>query len=412
MNKLDKIKYFVYPFTLLGAEMFSACSTIIGFEHEEGSSTYLMFMIALFCLSMLFVLRDLLLSGRHINKKVIFIPIIYSICYYLDISAESNVLEWTRKSYYLHIFFSLPAIMIATILTGTKQVEKIYKNLDLIMLILALGMIASLPKMLMAGGIIKGYLNISYQSALAFGYLYYGILSKREDRYLLLKTKLYKMLSVIMCTLLALTSLASGGRGGVVLLFVIISIISLMYVEKRNIFKVIFLFIPILVVFVMFVASFVNDSALGAILEKGMERAFSYITKGGIDMSQTSNRDQVYQLAWENIEKNPWSGYGIFHTIGKYGYPHNIFLEILEQGGVLYLLFWVIILFNFLKKIIRINKCVRTYNFLIPLLLYPFTLLLFSGSYIMNATFWFFICFSLTFPKKYIENYKKNIGVR
>lgn len=106
MNKLDKIKYFVYPFTLLGAEMFSACSTIIGFEHEEGSSTYLMFMIALFCLSMLFVLRDLLLSGRHINKKVIFIPIIYSICYYLDISAESNVLEWTRKSYYLHIFFS------------------------------------------------------------------------------------------------------------------------------------------------------------------------------------------------------------------------------------------------------------------------------------------------------------------
>ena len=58
----------------------------------------------------------------------------------------------------------------------------------------------------------------------------------------------------------------------------------------------------------------------------------------------------VYELALKNIQLNPWTGYGIFHTIGKFGYPHNIFLEMLEQGGVLYLFVWLIIILNPIMK--------------------------------------------------------------
>lgn len=409
MNNLDRIKFFLYPFTILGAEMYSAYSSIIGVEHEEGSSEYLFFMVGLFCLSMLFVIRDLFTYSNRVNKKVLLIPIFFSLCYFFETSFESPILEWTKKSFYFHLFFSLPALMSASILASTHQVEKIYKNMDIIMLILAIGMIAILPKMLLMGTIINGYNKISYQSALAFGYLYYGLLSKREDRYYIFKTKIYRIACIAMCTLLALTSLASGGRGGVVLLFVQIAIISLIYVSRRNIFRVFFLFVPLLVAFVMIIASLLNDSAFASVLEIGMDRAFSYISENGIDMSQTSGRDEAYELALANIQLNPWTGYGIFHTIGKFGYPHNIFLEMLEQGGVLYLFVWLIIILKSLKRGWYMLKCDNNLNFLIPLMLYPCIMLLFSGSYLMNATFWFSICFCLIYPKKYLLISKSQI---
>ena len=115
-----------------------------------------------------------------------------------------------------------------------------------------------------------------------------------------------------------------------------------------------------------------------------------------------SNRDIVFELAQKNIEANLYTGYGIFHTIGAFGYPHNIFLEILEGGGIFYFAFWIIILIISIKRAYFIIKIERNLLFLVPLFIYPSVNLLFSGSYLMTGMFWFVLVFVLIYkPQQY-----------
>ncbi len=351
MDRLYKLKCWIYPLSFLGAEMFSAFCGITGYKQEEGSTLYLYYMISLFAFSMLLIVHDIFILGKPFSKMVLLIPIIFTACYFSDISSESPPLEWTKKAYQFFLFFSLSPMLIASLIAKNNSIEGMYKYLDVILIILGIGMIARLPKMMMLGELIEGYNGISYQSALAFGAIYYGLLSKREDRFKFLKNKVFKLVSIVMCVLLPLTCLSSGGRGGVVFLFALAGLISLIFVKKRNIFKVLFFVLPLGLLGVVIIFDLVQNSVLENTFNRGMDRAFSYISSSGIDMAQTSNRDIVFELAQKNIEANLYTGYGIFHTIGAFGYPHNIFLEILEGGGIFYFAFWIIIL------IISIKRC-------------------------------------------------------
>ena len=316
---MDKLKSFIYPFSFLSAEMFSAYCGITGQEHEEGSSLYLYYMVLVFALSIALIMHDIFVARKPYFKGVWVIFLAFSVCYYFDYTSETTPLEWTTKSYLFFIFFSLPAMLIGSILAKSKNIQSLYKSLDLIVFILGVGMISYLPKMMYLGEQIKGYNGISYQSALAFGYLYYGLLSKRQDRFWFFKTKLFKMITVALCILLALTSLTSGGRGGVVFMIALAGIISFTFVQKSNIMKTIFLYVPMGLLALFLTTSLVQDSALSKSLNRGIDRAFSYITSSGIDMSQTSNRDIAYEIAIKNIEDSPYIGYGIFHTIVSRG---------------------------------------------------------------------------------------------
>lgn len=402
MDRLYKLKCWIYPLSFLGAEMFSAFCGITGYRQEEGSALYLYYMISLFALSLLLVVHDIFILGKPFSKMVLLIPIIFTACYFSDISSESPPLEWTKKAYQFFLFFSLSPMLIASLIAKNNSIEGMYKYLDVILIILGIGMIARLPKMMMLGELIEGYNGISYQSALAFGAIYYGLLSKREDRFKFLKNKVFKLVSIVMCVLLPLTCLSSGGRGGVVFLFALAGLISLIFVKKRNIFRVLFFVLPLGLLGVVIIFDLVQNSVLENTFNRGMDRAFSYISSSGIDMAQTSNRDIVFELAQKNIEANRYTGYGIFHTIGAFGYPHNIFLEILEGGGIFYFAFWIIILIISIKRAYFIIKIERNLLFLVPLFIYPFVNLLFSGSYLMTGMFWFVLVFVLIYkPQQY-----------
>ena len=52
MDRLYKLKCWIYPLSFLGAEMFSAFCGITGYKQEEGSTLYLYYMISLFAFSM------------------------------------------------------------------------------------------------------------------------------------------------------------------------------------------------------------------------------------------------------------------------------------------------------------------------------------------------------------------------
>ena len=56
---LRNTKLFVYAFSLLSAELYSAFSSIRGVEHNEGDAAYLYYMLLVFAISMTFLVFDL-----------------------------------------------------------------------------------------------------------------------------------------------------------------------------------------------------------------------------------------------------------------------------------------------------------------------------------------------------------------
>ena len=108
MDRLYKLKCWIYPLSFLGAEMFSAFCGITGYKQEEGSTLYLYYMISLFAFSMLLIVHDIFILGKPFSKMVLLIPIIFTACYFSDISSESPPLEWTKKG--LSVFFILFAV--------------------------------------------------------------------------------------------------------------------------------------------------------------------------------------------------------------------------------------------------------------------------------------------------------------
>ena len=237
MKIYDEIKYYTYLFTLLAAELYSAYTFLLGKSLEEEDGMYLMLKVMVSFFSLVFLFIDYVRNNYLINIKILIIPIFFIVCYLFDTCREAPVLEWTRKSFLFNLLYSVPPILMASVLLSSQKIEELYKRLDVVMLLLSLGMVASLPKMMSAGNIIEGYNNISYQSALAFGYLYYGIFANRMDRYAFFKTYFYKLVSILLCILLCLTSLSSGSRGGCVLLFISMAVVSLLYMKSSNIYQ-------------------------------------------------------------------------------------------------------------------------------------------------------------------------------
>ena len=403
MRKIDRIeilKYFIYACCFLGQELFTSICFIFGYEHHESDPIYLYYMIGLFIITMIFVATDLFKYGSRISFLVFLIPLLYSLAFLIEFSLESSHYEWTTKSYEFFIFFCLPPIFVAGLMNAGREIGFLYKCLDLLMYFIAIGMILSIPQMMASGALLDSYNDIAYLSAVSFGFLYYGLVSNNPDRLKIFNTRLFRIISIGMCFMLIISSLSSGGRGGTVLLFSLIAIISFRYLSHGTLMKFLLL-IPVIILAIFIVSSIFTASIFSGILDTGMNRAFSYIGPNGIDMTQTSNRDIAYSEAMERIRENPVSGYGIFHTIGAFGYPHNIFLEILEGGGFIYLFLWVVIFIICFRKAIRFIRIKKECFYLIPLFSYPFVNLMFSSSYMMLGLFWFTIVYLLTLKLKH-----------
>ncbi|GAA3867376.1 hypothetical protein GCM10022275_16350 [Tessaracoccus defluvii] len=122
-----------------------------------------------------------------------------------------------------------------------------------------------------------------------------------------------------------------------------------------------------------------------------LERVFAYIGDSGVDWEGTSGRGDVYGSAFEAIDESPFFGYGLF-SWGSESYPHNLFLELMLNGGVLYLGVSVLIIGVLMVKLLRSpfeNVVV------IAFAIYPLVMLQFSGSYWTAGSFWFVLGYAL-----------------
>lgn len=197
----------------------------------------------------------------------------------------------------------------------------------------------------------------------------------------------------------------SGGRGGIIV--VIIGTLWIFF-NKYSFFTSLryVLFVISIVSLLSFILISVIDEDLQQRLLESSGRLFSYFSQDGFDFQKTSNRDIVYNNTVRVIQESPIYGYGLFGYLKytNFAYPHNFFLEILLQGGIIFFCIWILSFYFFINKFFLLISFGNDNKFLIVTFTYSFVLLMFSGSYILEPFFWFNLSYVISSSLKKTKN--------
>ncbi|PWL55887.1 MAG: hypothetical protein DBY38_00165 [Clostridium cadaveris] len=392
---------------------FSICS-IIGYSYggSDSSSIYKIYMFLIFIFSLIFFLYQLVVK-KIIKTKgqvlVLIIPFIVTLIFLVNEILAINNYNTTKYFMYF-IIFSVPAIFMGIYVAQSNKISSVSKNMELVMLIFTVAVMITTIKSLSSGerfNSIGGetYQFASYLAAFSFGInIYYLVYGTNHERFRFTSTKIYKLCCYVLLMFQLCGVFIAGGRGGFVLIIAYLIYIALSLLDKKHskrIIKYIFivgiflLVISILFPYLLNIESFNNS----------FNRVFSYISTDGVDWSGT-NRDLVYAEAIYYIKQKPLLGYGLFNWASD-NYPHNFILEILLNGGILYLFFWIFVLINLVTKLSKIIKYDSETRIIKIIFLYPLLMLMFSGTYTINTIFWF--CISFIFAYEIPQNIKSKI---
>ena len=406
--KLSKFDVILLTMSLFGTLIFFGFVTLTGRVYGGASSdgSYISFMMIVDIIPLILFVKFLRVGANKKNVLPIILVLITLIIVYGFGLGTDNM---TFKSL---MSFSVPAALIGILIAKSNQGPYFAKLLEPAMLFFTIVGMASMRLLLSVdslrdvGELGVGTQSLAYHCGFAFALNLYFLLFGDElpERFKYAKTSIYKFLSILLLIVQFATGLSSGGRGGFLLLLFSGMVMILLRFTRRsgNSRRTSFTFLLLSAV-ILVAAQFIPENIVEA-MSRGSERTFSYITNSGdIDMSETSNRNYVYEDCWKSIAESPIIGHGLLMKgTPFYGdRPHNIFFEILLQGGVIYLIVFLLFVSRLSKKMRLLIK--RGHGlYMIPIALYPAVMLLFSGSYIESNIFWFVISYILCcdIPKK------------
>jgi len=315
----------------------------------------------------------------------------------------------TRFTYYM--VWGFTGTLMGIYLSKKDRYKDIIGFLDILLILINIALVRSVTHSLLnntrvsIGG--ATYQSAGYIFALGFGInLFYLVYGHKYNRFNFTKATFYKIFNSVFLSVQLYGVITTGARGAMLLvIFYIIFILILSMNSLKNYAKysltllsfglIIYLSWPLLSEIPM--------------ISNSWDRAFAYVGENGINWGGTSGRDIVYKNALETISVKPIKGYGLFNYFNFTSFPHNIFLEVLLQGGVLYFTVFLIILISMFYKLYRIignNKLFLIYSVIFS---YPFIMLLFSGSYTSNGLFWFAVSFIYSMELEDIKSSKSVI---
>lgn len=391
----------VFVFSLLLAELFATFYAIVGIDYEGGESspayTIAIFVTAILTFFYLHNDRRIFERSKYVWIYVICIPLIIYIASVIDtfsVPSASNAISSNLK---IALGYIVP-ICISSIYIAKDGLSHYSKYLHISMLLITIAVFISIFNALSGKSLGYGsanYQTLSYYSALAFNLnLCFILFREKLETFSFFNKKVCVSISYCLLLIQLAGCLISGGRGGFVYL-ALCSVYMLIRAKKLRGFVTIGL---VALMVGVIIASKDEENRLLDIISSQSERTFSYVSRSGIDMSETSERDVVYASALNYIKCHAPIGGGLFLSRYEFGgYPHNFFLEVLMQGGYFYLVFWLMVLLVAVRKILylvnKLDDCL-----LLPIVMYPFTMLLFSGTYLWTPLFWFAIvyCFVRT----------------
>ncbi len=216
----------------------------------------------------------------------------------------------------------------------------------------------------------------------------------------------YGILSIFICLVLL-----TGARGPLICMLITIFINYLILFYKNKL-KIMNLFVFLLFIIIFFSAfNFSNEINFLIKNYKGIEMlSDSYENLKIKNMDEFSTkRTYLYEEAYKEFLKKPFFGKGIGKHEKQGEYPHNLFLEILSQIGIIgFVPFFVIIccwFYFFLKSEMRFYKN-SEYRFIKYLFIFYFFHSFFSGSIFCNIQFWGLLVLGVRIFEIENKNYK------
>lgn len=397
-----------YLLPMLGINAFFSVSALAGYQYlgNDSSIIYILYNAVIAILGIVVFFRYLLSKETRIRRNellILAIPFIYIFIFLIEViihGSNEKVLYW----FLLFVLWSVPAIYVAYTVSKTQIILILPKWIEIFGIIFSLGSINSILIPYAMGIQNTGlggatYQTASYTSALSFGILlYFYWFGSNHIRFNFTKLGIYKWILLILALMNSLCVFISGGRGGFVLLtlYIMIFIINIIKIKR---FSTLLNMIFIIVISCVLIYSMSEN----IIFRAGFERVISFIDfEHGINWEGTSERDRVYSDALFIINEKPILGHGIFSYWLVTDYPHNIFLEVLLGGGIVYFVLVTCALIFTFFKLIRMIKYDPNNRIWLIIFLYPITMLMFSGTYLSSQEFWFIIILLITYrvPKE------------
>lgn len=226
------------------------------------------------------------------------------------------------------------------------------------------------------------YQNISYYSIFAFGFNMYLIVQcsnsyTRYRRYILIALAILQVIITIM----------AGGRGA----FVLGCVFTLYFALKHITFSKLISYILIGLAVLLTINAILSDNE---IFKMGFERIFNFF--GNTEAIGTDNRWIRWNLAWNAFTKSPVFGHGlgsVFYEVGFYS--HNIFTDMLCEGGVVLFLIFIFVLMKFIRASqILITEDYRN-EIIVIVFLCSFVMNSFSGYYLSDTGIWLSLTYVL-----------------
>ena len=398
------LKYWFPYFIIFGYLSFTIITTVIGYRYTEHSVIYPIYNIIIAAISYLVSIFIIIRKNYTVSFVGMLISLIFVVGYFLSYIFLNNDSAVAFDMWTYFVIWSLPAFLFGMAISqDTSFLKNLWKTADLFMLIISFVVIINGIYFLKEGkqqsystsGTIT-YQTLSYLSAFAFGLNYFLLVNDQNTSRLKFfkDNKLYKFFCLLLLLFQVASLVVTGGRGGFILIAVYFLYVTFFIESGKNLYLKFIVLIIILLFCILMVTS---DNPT---IKNGLKRIFSYIKKGGIDMSETSYRDVNYKIALNLISKRLVFGYGIYGLFMYTFYPHNLFLEILLGGGIFYFLIFIAITVYIVVKYKKIKKNNRNISLLFIFLLYDLIMLMFSGTYLNASVLWFFM--------GYVINYRFN----
>ena len=241
-----------------------------------------------------------------------------------------------------------------------------------------------------------------------FGFKNIGTYSMSLSYYMLLPLIIYTNKIIkkfkfrhILMILISFISIISLGSRGALMCFFAFLFYKFIKIDKKITQKrlIIYIISFMTAIIILLFNNFILQSLYNLLLKFNIDsRTLRLLLKGGIHLS---GREEIYSSTIELIYENPLFGLGLggIRRVLDIGYPHNIFLEIVSQFGVIIGICIIFILLFILYKALFI-KDIEKANIIGIWFSLGFVPLLVSGSYLESFKFWILLGLSFNFLLK------------
>lgn len=357
----------------------------IEFVSTAKTSLYVYLKILLAVITLVVTVSKFLIDGKIYKKVVYTILFISVLIISLLITDLRYGFQLFTKSSLISISYLMPFLLLLSF-TNTKDISLlINKYLKYVVFGVTVTSIIYLIIPNIQHMELKSLYGVSYQTSSyifatnALVSLYYILNTKRLmggiSAYILY---LINVISLFMC----------GGKGAAIVLILGTMGLLIKFPNKNALRFTLLLSLSLTLAGGLI---FSNDR-----FKQGMERAFSFIDFQAktISWENSSQRNIIFVDAFKVFAEKPIIGWGIggsyFTPLGNY--PHNLFLEVLIDGGIFYALMWVLLVGYSLFYFLRVEGW-----WLFKILLFTnIMMMMFSSSYLLgNYAFWMFLYSSL-----------------